>query len=1181
MRRAILVALALLILVPAIFLAWLMNTEGGLRWAYRSLLPSLPAELRVAELSGVLGGPLILKEVSYQDQGQAVSAGQVELDWNPWALLRAEIDVTSLRIHSVEVVISDSPTAADAAPTRNGLPAVVLPLALGIDNASIDDIEIRRGENSYRLNKVRLELRAASNKIDIGALDIDTESIDASVSGEIRPDGDYPHDLRFSWQTSLPSGAALSGAGQLSGDLAATRLTQQTRGAVTLTQALEIQNLLGAPGWQSKVDIAAFDAASIDPGLPALEGSLQVTASGDLNSARVTGSMRGVTPRLGSFDANFVLDSLAGERSFDGMRIETLRVSALQGELTASGQLDWSPALHWEAAISTAGINPVSLFPDWPGQIDARLSTAGGIDNDELFGSARIGDFQGNLRGYPVSAQGELKWRDQGIDIGRLDFTSGETRVSARGRVAAALDLTWSLDSSNLAEIYPDAQGNLSANGSLGGTRVAPRIRATLSGTSLSLPGYRLGKVDGKVDLNPFELRQFDIQLAAKGVVIQEQQIQALELSADDGRIKASMIAANASAQVELAGKAEGESWRGKLVRAAIQTPAYSDWDLAAPAAVHLSRDAISVARLCLRDTRNSEVCGSIQGRQPDWKIDLDVNRLPLQMLGRWTPAEVSAEGLANASARLDYRHPDGLLGNIDIELTQGSVSHQLQPQKPLRLDYRTGSFAMQLSAAGVQAKTLVTLVNGDRLEGTANLPGANLLAFNPDTQELQGEVGIGLRDLGIVDAMIDEIDQLHGDADIAIALGGSVGKPRLTGKVSLSDAGLRIPRLNLVLRQLSIDANSDSSANMNYRARARVGDGGLEIRGNTLLDAASGWPSEVAIDSEGVDLSGLLNSWLPPEVDLDGLFDTTARLQYRAPDQLQGEAEITSKNGNLRYPLLEGEIEKLEYRDVRLDLVINDGIRATGAALVGSDSRLNATLYLPTARLLALDVETQAIVGNAQLNFRELAIIEALVPEIDRTRGDIIVSLDVAGSLAQPRIRGGAEIIDASVSIPRIGLNIDRITLQGTTDDADRFNFVLSARSGGGQLNVEGSSLLDVTSGWPTRISIKGENFEASRIPEAVVNVSPDLTVQLSNRTIDIQGKLLIPYAKLQPRDFTSAARVSSDTVIVGGAKIPDPKWTITSRVNLILGDRVSFFGYGFEGRLAGKLLITEEPGQ
>jgi len=50
---------------------------------------------------------------------------------------------------------------------------------------------------------------------------------------------------------------------------------------------------------------------------------------------------------------------------------------------------------------------------------------------------------------------------------------------------------------------------------------------------------------------------------------------------------------------------------------------------------------------------------------------------------------------------------------------------------------------------------------------------------------------------------------------------------------------------------------------------------------------------------------------------------------------------------------------------------------------------------------------------------------------------------------------------------------------------------------------------------------------------------------------------------------------------VIIDSTEIPQPKWQISSKINLILGERVSFFGFGFEGELGGYLLIEEEAGQ
>ena len=94
-------------------------------------------------------------------------------------------------------------------------------------------------------------------------------------------------------------------------------------------------------------------------------------------------------------------------------------------------------------------------------------------------------------------------------------------------------------------------------------------------------------------------------------------------------------------------------------------------------------------------------------------------------------------------------------------------------------------------------------------------------------------------------------------------------------------------------------------------------------------------------------------------------------------------------------------------------------------------------------------------------------------------------------------------------------------------------------------------------------------------------MTLSPDLQIQVKNRSIDIKGNVHIPYAKLQPKDVTQAETVSGDTVIIGGEQPAEEKWLINTAVRLTLGDRVHFYGFGFEGRLGGNLLLQDEPGQ
>jgi translocation and assembly module TamB len=67
-----------------------------------------------------------------------------------------------------------------------------------------------------------------------------------------------------------------------------------------------------------------------------------------------------------------------------------------------------------------------------------------------------------------------------------------------------------------------------------------------------------------------------------------------------------------------------------------------------------------------------------------------------------------------------------------------------------------------------------------------------------------------------------------------------------------------------------------------------------------------------------------------------------------------------------------------------------------------------------------------------------------------------------------------------------------------------------------------------------------------------------------------------------LQPKDLSSTAKVSEDVVIVGEKpSAVEEKWKIFTNIRVILGDRVSLYGFGFEGRVAGNLLLTDRPGE
>ena len=350
-------------------------------------------------------------------------------------------------------------------------------------------------------------------------------------------------------------------------------------------------------------------------------------------------------------------------------------------------------------------------------------------------------------------------------------------------------------------------------------------------------------------------------------------------------------------------------------------------------------------------------------------------------------------------------------------------------------------------------------------------------------------------------------------------------------------------------------------------------------LKGADLMGEQQLWESRLTVSQFSLEQ---LKPWIPPEFSFEGTVDANTSLRFIAPDNLTGQSKITFSEGKLNYQLEDGEFDSLDYRHATIDLSLTPrGLQANAGITMVNDDHLLADLTLADLNLLALDPQKQALKAQLTLNIKDYSILETLLPEVRDVNGNMQLQLSAAGTIGQPRLSGNVHLQGGTALIPRLGLSIDQITLQGKSDQFEQFNFDLSARSGEGLLSVKGQTLLDKKEGWPTTLKITGNSVEVSRIPEARVLVSPDLQVNIKQRNIDISGNVHIPFARLEPKDITTATRVSDDVVIVGSEQPPEDKWAITSKVRVILGDRVKFYGFGFEGRFEGSLLVEETPGQ
>lgn len=1041
-------------------------TQSGLGWVYQQARSHLPPELSIEKIEGRLIGPIAIKGLAYRFDKGAVTAEQITVDWAPGALLSTHVNIHRVQVNSLDVQLPPSGTDSEDAAKTISLPDIHLPWLLTLDEVMVEGITLNQGDERFKLRQAKLRSTALLEEVNIKELSLANDNVNMTIAGTLRPTNDYRHDFDIKWQARFFSKAVIQGHGQLSGNLEATQVTQDLSGALSLSLKAELHHLLNKLSWQATANINDFDLRKLNTRWPALQGSLKLDSKGDLETATLSGTMKGNHPDSGPFDADFALkrlydkrikidylnlhasqdrmqlnsyghwlrganggdlklamswqnlrwpvqesawfDSAHGDASIegnlehykivlttdkpwqqippstwsvqaegdrDGLKVQSLHITALDGEATATGQINWSPTLSWEAQINTTNLNPAKLWPEWPGQLNGTVSGSGRTDKGRLIADIDIKNLSGQLRDYPVSLNSRFTWhhtsteatipensapesaspKGSSLSITHLNFSSGNARVSAQGKIGESSTLKWHISATDIGALYPQAKGQLEAKGSLTGSRKKPVIKAAIKGRHLSIPDYQIGAIEGQLAVDLFDWQNTEIELTSQALLLKEQALQTFTINGGTQRLKVDAIADLASVQLEFEGQPTSKGWQGQMKRADIQSLQFSNWQLAAPGFLRVDNDTFTTDTLCWQNNQNANICTSLVKADSNWQSELTIDSLPLLLFSSWLPEDLKVDGKLNGSAKLNFQ-------------------------------------------------------------------------------------------------------------------------------------------------------------------------------GQTLL----------------------------------------------------GQATLQLPEGVVHYPLLEGERDHWNYRDGKVTLVLSEkGLESDAELAMNNGDLLQFKAELPGAHLFGLDYAHQALRADAQLSAQDLGLVEALIPEIQDLRGQITLDLNASGTLARPQLQGSARLIDGSLRIPRLGLTIDQLSLVSQNNNTEDISFRLEARSGEGNLVVDGKTTLDQAGGWPTRLFIKGDTIEVSRIPEAQILASPDLELKVQKRNISMTGNVHIPYARLQPKDITKAARVSEDTVILGQEASAIEKWTLTSNIRLTLGDRVNFYGYGFEGRFAGSLLLQEEPGQ
>nr|VFK57216.1 MAG: translocation and assembly module TamB [Candidatus Kentron sp. TC] len=354
--------------------------------------------------------------------------------------------------------------------------------------------------------------------------------------------------------------------------------------------------------------------------------------------------------------------------------------------------------------------------------------------------------------------------------------------------------------------------------------------------------------------------------------------------------------------------------------------------------------------------------------------------------------------------------------------------------------------------------------------------------------------------------------------------------------------------------------------------------------RREARICAGGGWSRDLGFDIEG-DMAGLswriFRPWLPDALEVRGVIGANFDI-HGLPDTEEFDAhlKVMPEPGVLRYRAPDREPLETTFRDARLmasyargGLDVDVGIGIAEKGTIKGKLRVGAA---------SAEYPLQ---GMLQARLPDSGPLAAFVPQAGELKGALAFDFTVGGTARVPALHGRASLTEGAMDLLAPGVELQDISLVVEGRRKQPLKITGAATSGPGRITFAGEVRHPLDASRRIELSVRGDAFQALRLPEAELLFSPDLRIVSDREETVIDGKISIPEATVKIDALSDTGiTVSEDEVILGKEPEPTegaPGHAVRAQVEVILGDRVSFHGFGLDAKLTGSVIIDNLPGQ
>ncbi len=925
MIRKLLIIVVFLMAIPGCIMIWLVTTESGLQWTHERIQQYIPESVSIGRIEGRLIGPITITDFHYHDSSADVISKRATLDWQPLSLIYATININQFHVSNVNILIKQK----ESSDSNSKIETFSLPIKFKLGNIQLNNISIDHQDNKQVIDYISLNATSSYNQLRIKKLRIKSGQSDLTAQGFVKLDKALHHNLNIKWSTLTGDQLYFEGHGNIRGNLETLYVQHELDKPQKIILNAQVNQPINKLEWNSKIYASDFDASNIKADWPGIPLTFTLNASGDLENANynlnIKDSTNSKTPIIGAMNLNGLIAlrddiinvsiksrhssvqnihsdfSVKADIHASSAIIKSLDISSLEGNSRITGNISWEEKVTWDIDINSNGVNPSIVNAALPSKLNTSLKISGGISNGRIKSKFNNIRMSGILNKQNIILTGNMRLEDTSLYIDNTKIIAGKSALNLHGMINEKVNLKWNMKSEELSQLHPDLKGRLIANGTVKGTRDKPAIQSIIDANMLSYSQYTTSKLHAEASLDFADYSKTDVKLKASSIKINNELINNLTINLNPHRLITNIESEKFNALFEFDGKLDPHSITGQLKTANINTKDAGQWSLVKPADLVIDRTNIDnviihLDNTCWINTSNASACIKMKRQMNNLNGSILANDINLSLLDKKLPVDLQLQGKAKLSADFNLIDNQSMNAAITVQLKSGSIQQVVSKRQTNQWKYKDGYIKLDIDSNGLKASSSIDIDNNDSFRAKLDMPGFNPFTYQSASQLVNGHIELQMSNPDIIEATIPEPVDLEGKMLLNLQLSGYTARPLITGNININNGRLHIPRLGLNIEDIELKSQNRTDNSIHYSLTAQSGDGKLKITGFNQFNIEQGFPGEMRIVGNDIEVSNI------PEAKVLASPDLTVRINKHS-------IEV---NGNIHVPYA-----KLQPKDI------------------------------------------------------------------------------------------------------------------------------------------------------------------------------------------------------------------------------------------------------------------------